>query len=181
MANSGTTFKLALPVYNPERSYELFKSELELWESITDLADEKRGVAIALSLPDNDKCHLRSTILEKVDKAKLKEKGGLKVLTDLLDSLLKDDELEDSMRKYEEFEDYERSKSETINEFCVNFEAKYDKIKNAGITLPPQVLAFKLLRSACISRDDKKLCLTGMDYTRYTDSQPESGAITDFH
>lgn len=160
-----TSFKLALPVYNPERSYELFKSELELWDSITDLADEKRGVAIALSLPDNDKCHLRSTILEKVDKAKLKEKGGLKVLTELLDSLLKDDELEDSMRKYEEFEDYQRSKSETINQFCVNFEAKYDKIKNAGITLPPQVLAFKLLRSACISRDDKKLCLTGMDYT----------------
>ena len=99
MAKSGTTFKLALPVYNPERSYELFKSELELWESITDLADEKRGVAIALSLPDNDKCHLRSTILEKVDKAKLKEKGGLKVLTDLLDSLLKDDELEDKYEK----------------------------------------------------------------------------------
>ena len=79
--NMTTSFKLALPVYNPERSYELFKSELELWDSITDLAEERRGVAIALSLPDNDKCHLRSTILEKVDKAKLKEKGGLKVLT----------------------------------------------------------------------------------------------------
>lgn len=159
-----TTFKLALPIYNPERSYELFKTEIELWESITDLPDEKRGGAIALSLPDNDKCHLRSTVLEKIDKAKLKDKGGLKVLTELLDELLLDDALEASFRKYEDFRDYQRSNTETINEFCVNFEAKYDKMKNAGTTLPPEVLAFELLRSSGISKDDKKLCLTGMDF-----------------
>ena len=159
-----TSFKLALPVYKPERSYELFKTELELWNDITDLADEKRGVAIALSLPDDDKCHLRSTVLEKVDKTKLKARDGLKVLIELLDKLLGEDELEDSMRKYEDFEDYKRGRSETIQQFIVNFEGKYDKIKNAGIALPAQVLAFKLLRTSGISREDKKLCLTGMDY-----------------
>ena len=46
--------KIPIPVYNPNKNYEIFKSELALWEAVTDLAKEKRGPAVALSLPDNE-------------------------------------------------------------------------------------------------------------------------------
>ena len=158
--------KAAIPVYNPKRSYDLFKIEIDLWEASTEIAKEKRGPVIALSLPDNDTCHLRTTVLEKVDKDKLKGEKGLEELMKLLDELLGEDKLEDSMKKYEDFEDYQRAETESIHEFIQNFESKYNKIKNAGIVLPECVLAFKLLRTANISANDKKLCLTGMDYTK---------------
>ena len=158
--------KAAIPVYNPKRSYDLFKIEIDLWEASTEIAKEKRGPVIALSLPDNDTCHLRTNVLEKVDKDKLKGEKGLEELMKLLDELLGEDKLEDSMKKYEDFEDYQRAETESIHEFIQNFESKYNKIKNAGIVLPECVLAFKLLRTANISANDKKLCLTGMDYTK---------------
>ena len=153
------------PIYNPDRRYDLYKTELELWGGATSVEENKQGVTIALSLPDDDKLHLRSTVLDKVDKDKLKGKDGLKELIALLDELLGEDDLEDSLHKYEEFEDYKKSNGESIAQYIVNFEAKYDKVKNKGIKLPSEVLAFKLLRRSGISRDDKKLVLTGMDYS----------------
>ena len=68
------------------------------------------------------------------------------------------------MTKYEDFEDYGRT-TETIAEYIRVFETKYLKIENKGIKLPSAVLAFKLLRKASITGDDKKLCLTGMEFS----------------
>ena len=53
------SFKIAIPTYNPDKSYEIFKSELKLWEAVTDLTLAKRGAAVALTLPDNERCTLR--------------------------------------------------------------------------------------------------------------------------
>ena len=65
------------PVYNPERRFDLFEIELELWAAATTIDKDKQGITIALSLPDDDKLHLRSTVLDKIDKKKLKSADGL--------------------------------------------------------------------------------------------------------
>ena len=153
--------KIPIPVYNPNKNYEIFKSELALWEAVTDLAKEKRGAAVALSLPDNEHCTLRSTVLQKVTNQTLTSEKGLSELTKTLDEILGKDDLEDCLTKYEDFEDYGWT-TETIAEYIRVFETKYLKIENKGIKLPSAVLAFKLLRKASITGDDKKLCLTGM-------------------
>lgn len=72
---------------------------------------------------------------------------GLNKLISLLDELLAEDELEDSLQKYEEFEDSKRLNNENIAPYIKNFESEYDKVKNKGIILPPEVLAFKLIRA----------------------------------
>ena len=51
-------FKMSTKVNPPGlryKPYELYKQELLAWREITDLCKEKQGVAIALSLPDDDK------------------------------------------------------------------------------------------------------------------------------
>ena len=163
MATTSTTSKIAIPLYDPDKSYDIYKSALELWEVVTDLPKKKRGAAVALSLPDNDRCSLRSTVLEKLDNATLAAETGLDSLKELLNELLGKDDLEDCLSKYEEFGDYVRT-TETISEYIRVFETRYIKIKNEGIILPQEVLAFELLRKASISSDDKKLVSTGLNY-----------------
>ena len=157
--------KISIPIYNPDRSYEVYRSELELWESLSDLPDEKKGAAVALTLPDTDKCSLRSTVLEKLGHSELIKSTGLKSLKDLLDELLGKDDLEECLSRYEDFEDYSRT-TESIDEYIRVFDTKYIRIKNKGITLPAPVLAFKLLRNASITPDDRKLVLTGLNYAQ---------------
>ena len=157
--------RIPIPVYNPDKTYDIFKSELELWEAVSELAKEKRGAAVALSLPDDGQCNLRSTVLQKITHTKLTSETGLSELKTVLNELLGKDDLEDCLTKYEHFEDYSRT-TETVSDYICTFETKYLKMKGKGITLPPSILAFKLLRNAGISGDDKKLCLTGMDYSK---------------
>ena len=160
--------KIPIPIYNPDKSYEIYKSELELWKAVTELKPEKQAAAIVLTLPNSDKCNIRATILERVPHSKLILASGLTDVQTALDEILGKDDIEDCWSKYEEFEDFNRT-TETIEEYIRQFETRYNRIKNKSIALPEEILAFALLRKAKISREDKKLVLTGLDYTKKTD------------
>ena len=40
--------------YNSAQSYELYKQDLLAWKEITEIAKEKHGVAITLTLPEEN-------------------------------------------------------------------------------------------------------------------------------
>ena len=44
------------------------------------------------------------------------------------------------------------------------FDAKYRKIEKKKMTLPSEILAFKLLKKANITKEERLLVLTGMNY-----------------
>jgi hypothetical protein len=77
---------------------------------------------------------------------------------------LLDKHLADSLEKFEEFEDLKRAEGQTINEYIAVFDSKYCKIEKKNMTPPPEILAFKLLRKANITKEEKHLALTGMNY-----------------
>ena len=52
----------------------------------------------------------------------------------------------------------------SIVEYIASFDSKYRKIEKLKMILPPEILAFKLLRKANISHDETLLVLTGMNY-----------------
>ena len=85
------------------------------------------------------------------------------MLTKFMDKHLLKDSLEDSWLKYEEFEDFLRSDSQTIDAYIHEFEHKYERVKLKGISLPSKLLAFKLLKCALLSRDERLLIMTGID------------------
>ena len=157
-----TSTKIPIPIYDPTQSYELYKEELELWNSVTDMPAAKRAGCVMLTLPRTAECTLRTTVMQKIDKTKINKSGGFKVLTDCLDSILGKDKLQDCVDKYDEFEDYHRTK-ETIREYIQTFDTNYNKLINLNITLPQEVLALKIIRNAKISAGDKKLVLTGIN------------------
>ena len=63
----------------------------------------------------------------------------------------------DKFQALEAFSNYKRRPEATINEHIVEFEKLYYKIKQYGTTLPDDFLAFKLLKSANLSKLEERI------------------------
>ena len=85
--------------------YELYKRELQAWEAVTDVAKEKRGIIIALSLPDSHESKIKEKVFESIPLGDLKKENGLETLIKFLDKHLKKDDLEEAWQRFEEFEE----------------------------------------------------------------------------
>lgn len=157
--------KINPPYYTKAKSFELYKTELLAWRQVTDLTKQKQGIAIALSLPEDDS-GIRAKVFEEIPLSDLNCDSGFEKLVEHLDKYLGLDELEDSLSKFEDFEDYQRKCDESINTYINNFNQKYQRIAKKGLKLPSEILAFKLLRRANITREEKMLVVTGMDYAK---------------
>ena len=143
--------------------YELYKQKLLAWREVTDLSKEKQGVAIALSLPEEDKNKIQEKVFNQIGLDQLKRDDGLDILIQFLDSILLKDELSDSFEKFQEFEEFQRANGQSISEYISTFDSMYRKIEKLDMKLPSHILAFKLLRKANISKEENMLILTGMN------------------
>ena len=155
---------MATRIDPPTLGTEPYRQELLAWREVTDLRKEKQGVVIALSLPKNDKSQIRQKVFDQISIDDLKKEDGLDTLIAFLDKHLKKDDLADSLGKFGEFEDFQRIEGMSIVEYIASFDSIYRKIEKLKMTLPPEILAFKLLRKANISHDETLLVLTGMNY-----------------
>ncbi|CAC5412223.1 unnamed protein product [Mytilus coruscus] len=157
--------KINPPNYNAKlKSYELYKQELLAWKEITDLDKKKQGVVIALSLPEDDESKIREKVFDQISLDDLKKDTGLTTLITFMDKHLAKDDLADSLAKFEDFEDFQRGPNQSIQDYVETFDAKYRKIEKKNMKLPSEILAFKLLRRAKITKEEKMLVLTGMNY-----------------
>ena len=145
-------------------NYELYKEKLLAWQMVTDISVDKQGIVIALTLPNDDKHKIQEEVFSQIGREKLSQENGLNTLINFLDSKLMKDDLSDSLEKFEEFEDFQRVNGQNITEYIAAFDSRYRKMEKFKIKLPSEILAFKLLRRANISKEEKMLVLTGMNY-----------------
>ena len=124
------------------------------------------GIAVALSLPENDKSRIREQVMEEIELATLKADDGLEKLLKFMEGKLGNDTMEDSLEKYEEFKNCRREKDQKISTFIIDFEQKYNRILKKGIKLPEEILCFELLSSANINKQEKMLILSGIDFEK---------------
>jgi len=147
-------------------SYERYKTELKAWGLITEVDAKKRGIAVAMTLPQGHghESAIREKVFDEMKLEDLNKDNGLDKLIEFLDEKLGIDDLTNSLEKFENFEDFQREQGQSITEYIAKFDQKYNRMKNLNINLPSEILAFKLLRKANIAKEEKMLVLTGMDY-----------------
>ena len=75
------------------------------------------------------------------------------------------DELVDTIDKFEDFENFERADKQNIRDYIASFDLKYRKLEKLNIKLSFEILAFKLLRKAKLSKEMRMLVLTGINYS----------------
>ena len=108
------TGKIPLPQFGRDKSYSLYQREVSAWQEVTDVKLEKQGIVLALSLPETEDFNLREKVFENLSLDKLRGNNGVKDLIGFLDEQFGKDELEDSLQKFEDFEDYCRGSGEDI-------------------------------------------------------------------
>ena len=162
------------PVLKNGEKYGLYRKQILALTELTDLAKGKQGIVIALSLQE-DETNIKEKVFNEIPSEDLKTDDGLTILLKFLDKPLGKEDLVDSLEKYEDFERFERNAGQSINEYLSSFEWKYKKIENKGMKILAKVLAFRLIKKANISGDEKFLILSELNFenksTLYDDAK----------
>ena len=161
-------YKLTLqpPPLTKEKGYERYKNELLAWIRVTEVPKNKQAITVALSLPENYENGIRERVFDELSLDNLQADGGLDVLIQFLDKHLGKDDLVDCLEKYEDFEEFKREENQSFIDFVAKFDQKYNKIVKLNMKLPSPILAFMLLRKSNITKEEKMLVMTGMDYAK---------------
>ena len=162
-------YKVIPPDLDSCKSYDVYLKRLQVWEATTPAPASKRGPIIASSLPNDSqryKKDLQDKFFEWVDCTRLCGDTGLDLVKEFLAKELSEEDLERSVRLWDEFEECKRDKQE-IGEFLSDFERRYNKVVIASKTakIPSELLAFMALKRSGATSTQRLLVLSRLDYT----------------
>ena len=150
------------PEFSESMSWTDYKKEIEIWQALTTLDDEKQGPCLYLSL----KGKAREAALE-LDLAKIKGKDGVKLILQRLDELYLEDTTQTAYLAYQSFETFKRPEDMKMKDYLAKFEHLYTKIKDHQMVLPDGVLAYRVLNSANLTNEQMTLCRATMTELKY--------------
>ena len=135
-------------------SYEDWKTDVGIWSDCTDLAAAKQGGAVFLSLSGK----AQATVRAGVTRDEMKSSDGLDKVLAALDVLFKKDETCSSYSTYEHFTKFKRSPDMSIEDYMIEFNIRYSKVKTLKMSLPDGVLAYYLLECANLTEEQQNIC-----------------------
>lgn len=151
------TNKIPPKLAEDEGDYETWRKDINIWCEFTDLAVEKRALAIHLSLTGKAR-----TASSELTVAQLKHADGVKTLLEKLDELFLQDKGRRQFSLFRELYNLRRDESVKINDFVAEFEHISHKLTNININIPDSVLAFLLLASLNLPEKDVQIIMSGM-------------------
>ena len=161
---SSGTFKVQPPDLRDVKSYDVYKSELRVWELITPVPEDKRGAVIAASLPNDCdlKRDLRSLVFEEIRSDELCSSRGLEKVIQVLDRELGKSEIDALVQHWDEFEEIKRG-DQNVEDFISSFDRAYRKVESDGSKIPSTQKAFMMLKRANVSKVQRMLVLSKMN------------------
>ena len=151
------------PSLSTDITYSNWKTELSIWADFTDLANEKKGPAVFLSL----KGQARESVRQNVTADQLKTETGLKHVTECLDKLYLKDETCSAYEAYEEFEKFVKPSNMSISDYIIRFEQLYSKAVSHKMEILDGVRAYRLLNGAGLSESHKQLVRATVNEMKY--------------
>ena len=153
------------PKFDNETEYENWKRDINIWWELTDLAEDKRALAIHLSLTGRAR-----TASSEIELAVLKSEHGVKRLIEKLDSLVLPDKGRRQFTAFHNLYDLRRN-MENIHEYVSKFEHKYFRFTQEGMTLPDSVMAFMLLASCNLPERETQIVMSAISEINYANAK----------
>ena len=120
MAPSATY--LPTPSLKDNDDFEDYKREVAVWEVLTEIPEEKRGLHLALALPEDHKMGLRAKVLGvSVGQEKLASKEGVKILIEILETIFGTDKFVEMYDVYKKLENCRCEKNEPLEQYIARF------------------------------------------------------------
>ena len=165
------------PQFSMKKSYEVYKTELEIWTKATDVKPGKWGYLVALSLPNEQENPIRDKVMTQlkdklgpgptVDGQEGDQEAGYKEIVKWLDEEFKQEKNTNLCSKIDSFMSVKRKEQETVKDFISNFDQAYIEAINSGLTeLPDVYLLWQLLKNCGLSDHEYRLVQTKMTTPR---------------
>lgn len=150
------------PKLDNELHYETWKRDIAIWCELTDLPEEKRALAIHLSLSGRAR-----TASSEIPVEDLKKNSGVQTLLKKLDTLFLPDKGRRQFAAFHSLYNLRRGSGVSISEFVSEFEHTYFKFSQEDMKLPDAVMAFMLLASCNLSESDMHLVMSAVKEITY--------------
>ena len=134
------------PVLRELEQYEQWKEDVLMWTELTDISKKKQAIAIHLTLTGQAK-----EVANQVSTEDKKKENGVEILLEKLDEAFMKEPERRKFMAYQSFEECVRKDDMSICEFMREFDMKYYKMKEKGMELPDEVLAFRLVKNCALS------------------------------
>ena len=156
-----------VPPFTDPALLDTYLQELEVWQIVTDLAPEKQGAAVALSLPLGSKA--RQSVLAAVPKAELIKATGFSKVVAALKKTFNKDSAQNALTCFDAFIKFKRPDSMPIQDYLVEFNLLLNKVTGHKAVLPDPMLAYFVLENANLSEEKKALCRATCQNLTYED------------
>ena len=149
--------KKTLSKFHPNMSYKMWTNKLEMWQKVTTLPKSEQAILVLLeALDGNIKAE---KAVENITVHDINNYNGINFLIEKLNYIFKSEKIDDAYVAYSKFIKFDKPEDLPMNEFLLESEHLYNKMKEHDMVLP-NALTFKLLGSANLSEDDRKPALT---------------------
>ena len=162
------------PVMRDELSYEDWKIDVNIWSDITDLPKEKQGGMVYLSLVGK----AQATVRGNVSQAEMRTADGLELILKSLDALYLEDAARSAFTAYEHFTEFRRSPDMSIDNFLVEFNIRYSKVKSLKMVLPDEVIPYYLLKCANLTKEQSNICKATCDTLNFEQMRKKIERVT---
>ena len=139
-------------------------TEVEFWGELTKIPKNQQAIAVALSLPEGSSA--REKVFNELTLDDLKTDDGLNKLLEFIRKYCKDEGIAGIYTEYAKFDDIWKGRMDSMQKYIDEFDRLQKRMKKINVQYPDSVLALKLLHRSGLSEADKKIVLTGVDYSK---------------
>ena len=149
--------KTTLPQFKEAMSYKVWKNKLEMWQLVTSVPKNHQAIIVCLAaLKNNVKAEKN---VDQITAVELNTDTGMNTLLSKLDEVFLSETIDEAYNIYSCFINFNRHDDTDMNDYIIEYEHLYKRMKDFEMKLPDAVLAFKLPDGANITEDDHKLAL----------------------
>ena len=169
--------RIPIPVLdNVQDSYVNFRKEVTMWETVTTIPEEKRAITLLLKLPPKAKSVALDVPQEELSKGKTysiegggsRKISGVQRLLEVLDTIFLEDINKEKFKAYRDIRNYKRQKNQSIQDFLLEYDKRIRRLKEFGINLPEEVLAFEVLDSSNLTSEQESMANATVQELSYT-------------
>ena len=165
MSFEGLSALVMPPEFVEGTSYDTYKKEIEIWKLMKTCTASEQGPILFRSLNKNQKA--KNAALE-LTSTEIGSDKGLDLIIAKLDRVYGTENNLKICSVLEKFESFRRSPNMTMTQFSLDFERLHNQVKGYGITYPDGVLAFRIMKSANMSKEHEQLLRATIDTGKFS-------------
>ena len=153
---------VAVPIFDKDTSFEVWKEDIQRWERITPVLPSARALTIHFSLLGKAKI-----ASDQIPMSDLETKDGVKILLAALDKIFLPEAEYRMYKLYGEMKRIHKKPGKTMSDYICEFDQLFNKFKKLNGDISDSNAAFWLLESCRLPQEKEDMIMANIDGCSY--------------